>query len=157
MGTTHSKSDAFMPLRCFLCSLRNLSLRSQPSLLQSCNAVQILLASDKPPSKSKTPPDPSPEDSSLTCDLTVSVCLPPNFSHQSSTLISSPAPSSHHSDPPPFTPTGSPKHLPPYSPSTMVTLDPEPSAPQEPTPPALPSAPATPSPFSSPPACPFHL
>jgi hypothetical protein len=107
------------------------------------------LPATNPLSKSRTPPDPSPEDSSLTCDLTGSVCQPPNSSHQSSTSISSPSPSSHDSDPTSSTPAGSPKHLPPYSLFTVVTIDPEPLAPQEPTLPALPSAPATLSPFSS--------
>jgi hypothetical protein len=58
--------------------------------------------------------------------------------------------------PPSSTPAGSPKHPPPYSPSIVVTTDPEPLAPQEPTLPALPSASATPSPFSSPPASRTH-
>jgi hypothetical protein len=102
-----------------------LSLCSWPSLLQSCNTVQILCASDKPPSKFNTPPDPSPKDCSLTRDLTSSVYPPPNsFSHQSSTSISSPTPASHDSDPPSYTPAGSPKYLPPYSTSTIVTIDP---------------------------------
>jgi hypothetical protein len=78
-----------------------------------------------------------------------SVCPPHNSSRQSSTSISSPSPSSPDSNPPPSTPAGSAKQQPPYSPSTIVTIDPEPSAPQEPTLPNLPSAPATPSPFSS--------
>jgi hypothetical protein len=97
-----------------------------------------------------------------------SICPPPNSSRQSSTSISSPTLSSHDPDPPSSTPAGFPKHLPPYSPSAVVTIDPEPSAPQEPTLLAWPSAPATPSPFSSPPAshtrshtssqaCPAHL
>jgi hypothetical protein len=54
-------------------------------------------------------------------------------------------------NPPAPTPAGSPKHLPPYFPSTVVTIGPEPLAPQGPTPPTFPSALATPSPFSSPP------
>jgi hypothetical protein len=87
---------------------------------------------------------------SLTCDLMGSIFPPPNSSCQSSTSISSLTLSSYDSDPPSSTPPGSPKHPPPYSPSTVVTIDLEPSAPQEPTLPALPSAPATPPPFSSP-------
>jgi hypothetical protein len=114
------------------------------------------------------PTEPSPEDSSLTCDLTGSVYQPPNSSCQSSTSISSSTLSSHDSDLLSSTPAGSPKHLPPYSLSIVVTIDPQPLAPQEPTPPTLPSAPATPLPFFSPPGshtrshtssqlCPAHL
>jgi hypothetical protein len=88
---------------------------------------------------------------SLTCDLTGSVCPPPSPLHQS--LLTPHPPMTQ--TPPPSTPAGSPKQLPPYS-STVVTIDPEPSAPQEPTLPALPSATATPSPFSSPPASHTH-
>jgi hypothetical protein len=98
------------------------------------------------------PTEPPSEDFSLTCDLTGSVFPPPISSHQCSMSISSPTLSFHDTDHPSSTPAGYPKHLPPYSPSTVVTIVPEPSAPQEPTLPALPSAPATPSPFSSTPA-----
>jgi hypothetical protein len=62
----------------------------------------------------------------------------------------------HDSDPPSSTPADTPKHLPPFPPSTVVTIDPEPLAPQEPTLPAFPSALVTPSPFSSPPASHTH-
>jgi hypothetical protein len=85
-------------------------------------------------------------------DLVGSVCPPSNSSCQSSTFISSPTSSSHGSDSPSSILAGSPKHLPPYSPTIVVTIDPEPSAPQ----PTLPSVPATPLPLSSPPASHTH-
>jgi hypothetical protein len=81
---------------------------------------------------------------SRACDLMGSVCPPPNSSCQPSKSISSPTLSSYDSDPHSSTPASSPKQPPPYSPSTVVTVDPEPLAPQEPTIPALPSAPAKP-------------
>jgi hypothetical protein len=88
-----------------------LSLCSRTSLLQSCNTVKILLASNKPPSQSLCL---SLRLNSCTCDLTGSVCPPPNSSCRSSTLTSSPTPTSHDSEPPFSTSAGSPKHLPPY-------------------------------------------